>query len=86
MKNQRGKKGDLPENQKNLTKEAYNDIRKMIFLNEFRPGQKVAYRKMAQRLDMSLTPVVQALKLMEHMGLVRHEPNRGFFIDKITAQ
>ena len=86
MSKQKNKQSSLPESQKNLSKDAYNDIRRMIFLDEFRPGQKVAYRIMAERLGMSLTPVVQALKLMEHMGIVRHEPNRGFFIEKITTQ
>jgi len=72
--------------EKDLTREAYKDIRRMIFLKELNPGQKVAYRKMAERLGMSLTPVVQALKHMEFMGLVRHEPNRGFFIEQISPQ
>jgi DNA-binding GntR family transcriptional regulator len=70
----------------NLTAEAYNDIRRMIFVNELRPGQKVAYRDMAKRLGMSLTPVVQALKHMEFLGLLIHEPNRGFFVKPIKAE
>ena len=69
----------------NLTRKAYNDIRKIIFLNELRPGQKVAYRDMAKRLGVSLTPVVQALKHMEFLGLLQHEPNRGFFIKPIVV-
>ncbi|MCP4671441.1 MAG: GntR family transcriptional regulator [Desulfobacula sp.] len=72
--------------EKNLTREAYNDIRKMIFSNELKPGQKIPYRKMADGLDMSLTPVVQALKHMEFMGLVCHEQNRGFFVESVTPQ
>ena len=80
------KNGIHPNSEKNLTREAYKDIRRMIFLKELNPGQKVAYREMAERLGMSLTPVVQALKHMEFMGLVRHEPNRGFFIEQITPQ
>ena len=71
---------------KNLTREAYNDIRKMIFSNELKPGQKIPYRRMADGLSMSLTPVVQALKHMEFMGLVRHEQNKGFFIEKVSSQ
>jgi DNA-binding GntR family transcriptional regulator len=78
--------GNYPSAQKNLTQEAYQDIRRMIFLKELNPGQKVAYREMAERLGMSLTPVVQALKHMEFMGLVRHEPNRGFFIEQISPK
>ena len=75
-----------PENKSSLTREAYNDIRRMIFLNELRPGQKVAYRDMAKRLGMSLTPVVQALKHMEFLGLLQHEPNRGFYIKPMDAE
>ena len=71
---------------KDLTRKAYNDIRKMIFSNEFKPGQKIPYRRMADGLNMSLTPVVQALKHMEFMGLVRHEQNKGFFVETVTSQ
>lgn len=71
---------------KDLTREAYNDIRKMIFSNELRPGQKIPYRRMAERLNMSLTPVVQALKHMEFMRLVHHEQNKGFFVEKVTPR
>lgn len=77
---------ETPKSKINLTRDAYNDIRKMIFLNELRPGQKVAYRYMARRLGMSLTPVVQALKHMEFLGLLRHEPNRGFYINPMAAE
>lgn len=71
---------------KDLTREAYNDIRRMIFSNELNPGQKVPYRRMAEGLKMSLTPVVQALKHMEFLGLVRHEQNKGFFVENVTSQ
>ncbi|MCP4372126.1 MAG: GntR family transcriptional regulator [Deltaproteobacteria bacterium] len=35
---------------------------------------------------MSLTPVVQALKHMEFMGLVHHEQNKGFFVENVTPR
>jgi len=72
--------------QKDLTRDAFNDIRKMIFSNMLKPGQKIPYRKMAEGMNMSLTPIVQALKQMEYMGLVYHEKNRGFFVEKVTPQ
>jgi len=70
----------------NLTREAYQDVRRMIFMDELHPGQKVNYRAMAERLGMSLTPVVQALKQMDLMELVQHVPNRGFFIKHISPE
>jgi DNA-binding GntR family transcriptional regulator len=50
------------------------------------PGQKISYRILAERLGMSLTPVIQALKRLEFQGLVRHEPNRGYFTEPISLQ
>jgi DNA-binding GntR family transcriptional regulator len=85
-KKTKSNRSDKLSRKSNLTREAYNDIRRMIFLNELRPGQKVAYRDMAKRLGMSLTPVVQALKHMEFLGLLQHEPNRGFYIKPIVAE
>jgi len=41
---------------------------------------------MAESMDMSLTPIVQALKHMEFIGLVYHEKNRGFFVETVTSQ
>ena len=35
---------------------------------------------------MSLTPVIQALKLMEIQGFVRHEPNRGYFLTPFSME
>lgn len=69
-----------------LTREVYNEMRKDLFLNDYPPGHKLDYRKMAESMNLSLTPVLQALKHMELMGLVRHEPNRGFFIIEITPE
>lgn len=65
---------------------AYLGIRQMLFTGEIVPGQKISYRELAERMDMSLTPVIQALKRFEHQGLVRHEPNRGYFTEPISLQ
>jgi len=60
------------------TRKAYLGIRNMMLHNELIPGQKIAYRDLAERLGMSQTPVIQALKWLEFQQLVRHEPNRGY--------
>ena len=71
---------------KNLTYEAYQDVREMIFSEELKPGSKIPYRRMAERLNMSLTPLIQALKHMEFMGLVTHNQNRGFFVSEVNPK
>ena len=69
-----------------FTNEAYMGIRRMFFLNEIIPGQKISYGDLAQRLKMSTTPIIQALKRLEFQGLVRHEPNRGYYTENISLK
>ncbi len=69
-----------------LTKKAYNSIRQLMFHNEIIPGQKLAYRDLAKRLDMSPTPIGNALKYLEFQGLVRKELNRGYFTERISLK
>lgn len=61
-------------------------IRRLFFINEITPGQKISYGDLAKRLGMSTTPVIQALKRLEHQGLVRHEPNRGYFTEETSLE
>lgn len=68
----------------NHTRKAYMGIRNMMFHNDIGPGQKIAYRDLAERLGMSQTPVIQALKWLEFQGLVRHEPNRGYYTEPVS--
>lgn len=61
------------------TRLAYRGIRNLMLHNELTPGQKFSYRDLAERLGMSQTPIIQALKWLEFQQLVRHEPHRGYF-------
>ena len=68
------------------TQIAYEGIRRLLFHNEIVPGQKISYRELSERLGMSQTPVIQALKWLEFQQLVCHEPNRGYYIAHINLQ
>lgn len=68
------------------TQKAYLGLRKMLFHNEIVPGQKISYRDLSERLDMSQTPVIQALKWLEFQQLVRHEPHRGYYTAAISLR
>jgi DNA-binding GntR family transcriptional regulator len=57
---------------------AYHGIRHMLYNKELVPGQRIAYRDLAEKLQLSSTPIIQALKWLELQGFVRHEPNRGY--------
>lgn len=75
-----------PPPQTGHTHKAYQGIRHMLFHNDIVPGQKIAYRDLAERLGMSQTPVIQALKWLESQGLVRHERHRGYYTEPISIQ
>ncbi len=57
---------------------AYHGIRHMLYVKELVPGQRIAYRDLAEKLKLSPTPIIQALKWLELQGFVLHEPNRGY--------
>ncbi len=80
------KKTNNRKPREDYTREAYLGIRKMFFHNEIIPGQKISYRDLAEHLNMSSTPVIQALKRLEFQGFVRHEPNRGYYTEKISLE
>jgi DNA-binding GntR family transcriptional regulator len=67
-------------------RKAYLGICQLLFNNEFNPGQKIAFKDLAQRLGVSTTPVIHALKLLELKGITRREPNKGYFINSIDVQ
>ena len=65
---------------------AYKGIRRMLYSKELIPGQKIANRDLAEKLGLSTTPIVQALKWLEIQGYVRHEPNRGYYMAPFSIQ
>lgn len=67
-------------------RQAYLGICQMLFNNELAPGQKISYKDLSERLGISTTPVIHALKWLEFKGIVRHEPNRGYFTNKLSLQ
>ena len=70
-----------------LSDEIYLLIRKMIFNYEILPGAKVNIDALAKKLDVSQTPVRQALSRLESDGLIVKEPLKGFrATDLLTIQ
>jgi len=81
------KAADLkPRQFKNLTQNAYIEIRRSIVFNELKPGERIPYKKMAEEMNMTPTTILQGLKHIEFMGFIRHEQNRGFFIEGISPE
>ena len=81
-----GKRAKKTKAKEHHTQKAFTDIRQMMFHKDIVPGQKISSRDLAERLGMSPTPVIQALKWLEIQRLVRHEPNRGYFMEPFSLE
>lgn len=69
-----------------LAQKAYQGIRQMLFYNEIIPGQKIKYQDLADKIGVSITPVIHALKWLEFKNIVNHEPNRGYFVNEVSLK
>jgi len=56
---------------------AYQQIRQWIVEGRLRPGDRLVEARLADELDLSRTPIREALRMLQSEGLVRIEPNRG---------
>ncbi len=66
---------------------AYNALIEAIINQEFQPGAQVSIDSLARQLNMSNTPVREALMRANGEGLVAQKTNHGFVVaDILTAQ
>ena len=65
---------------------AYQGIRHMLYTKELAPGPKIAYRELAEKLQLSPTSIVHALKWLELQGFVTHEANRGYYMAPFSLE
>ncbi|MDH3669349.1 MAG: GntR family transcriptional regulator [Rhodospirillales bacterium] len=60
-----------------LTQQVASRIRDMIVQDELVPGQRVRERALAEQLNVSRTPLREAIKILAAEGLVEILPNKG---------
>lgn len=65
---------------------AVSRIKEMMYHHEIVPGQKLLYRELAGKLNMSVTPIIQALNRLQFMNIVRSERNKGYYVDEANPQ
>jgi DNA-binding GntR family transcriptional regulator len=82
----RRKNGKNLNAQEDHAQKAYQGIRRLLYYKELVPGQKIPYRELAERLNMSPTPIIQALKWLEIEGFALHRPNRGYYMTPFSLQ
>jgi DNA-binding GntR family transcriptional regulator len=69
-----------------LREQIYQLIRRMIVTGLLRPGDTIHEMTIADRLDLSRTPVREAIKRISDEGLVEVRAQSGTFVAPITAR
>lgn len=72
--------------QNSLHQEVASTLREEIFAGTLGPGTFIDELALCERLQISRTPLREALKVLTAEGLMRHEPRRGCFVNEVTEQ
>jgi DNA-binding GntR family transcriptional regulator len=70
----------------NLMEKAHQLIRNMMLQHKLSPGQKIIYRDLSEKLNMSKTPIMYALGRLEQEGFVELIPNQGYIVKELDLK
>jgi DNA-binding GntR family transcriptional regulator len=62
---------------------ATDALRALIVRGELRPAQRVNQEDLAAQLGLSVAPVREALRVLEHEGQLTYLPRRGYFVTEL---
>lgn len=61
-------------------------LREAIIAGDLRPGDRVRQEDVAARLGVSVAPVREALRILEHEGQVTYLPRRGYLVTELQYE
>lgn len=73
-------------NKNTLRVDVCQRIRESIINNELKPGERIVETQIAKQLGVSQSPVREAIRELEHMGLIENKPFLGCFVKKLTKK
>lgn len=69
-----------------LVDRIYLEVKKMIFDQRLKPGQKLIQEKLASDLGVSRSPLLKALQRLESELLVEKIPRRGMYVKSMNLK
>jgi len=78
-------RGKVAISRLSLHEQVADELRQMIVVGELAPGEKIKVSELASDLDVSLTPLREALKVLGKEGLVELTANRGARVTGISV-
>jgi DNA-binding GntR family transcriptional regulator len=77
---------NISENARGLADRAYDEIKRRIFDFDLMPGDRLSESDLAQQVNVSRTPLRQALQRLQHQGLVEAIPKVGWLIPALNFE
>jgi DNA-binding GntR family transcriptional regulator len=65
--------------------QAAAQIRALILRRQVLPGAQVRQEDLASQIGVSRGPTREALRILAAEGVLRYEPNRGYFVGRLTV-
>jgi DNA-binding GntR family transcriptional regulator len=65
---------------------AYQSFREAILQGELHPGEIMTQQQVADRLGISRTPLREAIRILQHEGLLNTEPHRRLQVAEFSIQ
>jgi len=66
-----------------------NEIREMllkhILTGQYQPGKRLSLPTIAKKLEVSVTPIREALTQLSETGIINYVSNRGFFLSELSS-
>ena len=69
-----------------LTDKAHNQIKEWVVRYHLKPGARLHVSDLAHALQMSQTPVREALSMLEKEHLIEREPQKGYRVGTLSMQ
>jgi len=70
----------------NLNVQVYDILKEMIADRRFAPGSSLNVESLTQELEVSRTPIWEAVRKLEQEGIVAHTPHKGVRLIELTRQ
>jgi DNA-binding GntR family transcriptional regulator len=71
---------------KPIRDEVFTSLRNAILSGHFKPGERLVEKDLAEQLDISRTPIREALRKLELEGLVAYEPRKGVVVVGVSSE
>ena len=76
----------MESNKHSLKQVVYEKIKELILTQEVKPGEILNERRLSEKLNVSRTPIREALKSLEKDDLVHYKPYVGAIVNEINQE